>query len=56
MFISPKNDELENFNPDWHIINVPGFYADPKTDGTRQHNFAVINFTKKLIIIGFLRN
>ena len=52
MFISPKNDELENFNPDWHIINAPGFYADPKTDGTRQHNFAVINFTKKLIIIG----
>ena len=45
MFISPKNDELENFNPDWHIINAPGFYADPKTDGTRQHNFAVINLS-----------
>src|SRR5690606_21863625 len=26
--------------------------ADPKIDGTRQHNFAVINFTKKMIIIG----
>ena len=52
MFISPKNEDLENFNPDWHIINAPGFYADPDKDGTRQHNFAVINFTKKLIIIG----
>ena len=52
MFITPKKEELENFNPDWHIINAPGFYADPKVDGTRQHNFAVINFSKKMIIIG----
>ena len=51
MFISPTTEELENFNPDWHIINAPGFYADPKKDGTRQHNFAIINFTKKMIII-----
>ena len=52
MFISPEMDELKNFNPEWHIINAPGFYADPQKDGTRQHNFAVINFTKKMIIIG----
>ena len=52
MFITPKKEELENFNPDWHIINAPGFYADPELDGTRQHNFAVINFSKKMIIIG----
>jgi phosphoenolpyruvate carboxykinase (ATP) len=34
------------------IVNAPGFLADPELDGTRQHNFAVINFTKKMIIIG----
>ena len=35
-----------------HIINAPGFKADPETDGTRQENFAIINFTKKMILIG----
>ena len=52
MFLRPTEDELQNFDPEWHIINVPGFQADPDIDGTRQHNFAVINFTKKMIIIG----
>lgn len=52
MFLRPTEEELENFEPEWHIINAPGFYADPEIDGTRQHNFAVINFTKKMIIIG----
>jgi phosphoenolpyruvate carboxykinase (ATP) len=52
MFLRPSQDELKNFTPEWHIINAPGFKADPTIDGTRQHNFAIINFTKKTIIIG----
>lgn len=52
MFLRPKEDELDNFKPDWHIVQAPGFMADPKVDGTRQHNFAMVNFTKKTIIIG----
>lgn len=52
MFLRPTAEEVKNFEPDWHIVNAPGFLADPEIDGTRQHNFAVINFTKKMIIIG----
>ncbi|MFT5780522.1 MAG: phosphoenolpyruvate carboxykinase (ATP) [Crocinitomicaceae bacterium] len=52
MFLRPTDDELENFDPEWHIVCVPGFLADREIDGTRQHNFAVINFTEKMIIIG----
>jgi phosphoenolpyruvate carboxykinase (ATP) len=52
MFLRPTDEEIETFQPDWHIVNAPGFLADPELDGTRQHNFAVINFTKKMIIIG----
>jgi len=52
MFLRPTSDELQNFNPDWHIVCVPSFKADPAIDGTRQHNFAVLNFTKKMILIG----
>jgi len=44
MFLRPKEEELENFKPDWHIIQAPGFNADPAVDGTRQSN---IFFPKK---------
>ncbi len=52
MFLRPTRAELENFEPEWHIICAPGFHADPAKDGTRQHNFAVLNFSKKMILIG----
>ena len=52
MFLRPTAEEIENFDAEWNIVNAPGFMADPAIDGTRQHNFAVINFTKKMIIIG----
>ncbi len=52
MFLRPTEDELESFEPEWHIIQAPGFKADKSIDGTRQHNFAVVSFTKKMIIIG----
>lgn len=38
--------------PDWTILAVPGFKADSAIDGTRQHNFSIINFSKKIILIG----
>jgi len=52
MFLRPTQQEVKSFNPDWHIVCLPNFMADPETDGTRQNNFAVLNFTKKMIIIG----
>ncbi len=52
MFLRLKDDEIDSFTPEWNIICVPSFMADPEVDGTRQHNFAVVNFSKKLILIG----
>jgi phosphoenolpyruvate carboxykinase (ATP) len=52
MFLRPTKDEITTFLPDWHIVCAPGFMADPAIDGTRQHNFAILNFTKKMILIG----
>lgn len=52
LFLRPTLDELHYFTPEWTIINAPGFRANPAIDGTRQHNFAIINFTKKVILIG----
>jgi phosphoenolpyruvate carboxykinase (ATP) len=52
MFLRPNNEEIENFNPEWTILNAPGFMGDAETDGTRQHNFAILSFSKKVILIG----
>ena len=52
MFLRPTQEELADFDPEWSIIAAPGFMADPKIDGTRQHNFAIINFSKKVLLIG----
>ena len=52
MFIRPTEEELKNFDPEWTVINAPGFMADAATDGTRQHNFAILNFTRKIALIG----
>lgn len=52
MFIRPTQDQLAAFTPEWNVICAPGFMAIPDVDGTRQHNFAILNFTKKIAIIG----
>ena len=52
MFIRPSDDELKGFDPEWTVINAPGFRADPDRDATRQHNFSILNFTKKIALIG----
>jgi phosphoenolpyruvate carboxykinase (ATP) len=52
MFLRPSRKELLRFEPEWTILCAPGFKADPKVDGTRQDNFAIINFSEKTVIIG----
>jgi phosphoenolpyruvate carboxykinase (ATP) len=52
MFLRPSEEELKDFEPDWVIVNAPGFMAQPEEDGTRQHNFAILNFSKQMAIIG----
>jgi len=52
MFLRPTEEELKGFSPEWTVINAPGFMADAAIDGTRQHNFAILNFTKKIALIG----
>jgi len=52
MFLRPTENELENFEPEWTVVNAPGFMADAKIDGTRQHNFAILDCTRKIALIG----
>ena len=52
MFLRPTEGADTSWTPDFSIICAPGFEADPAVDGTRQANFAILNFTKKMILIG----
>lgn len=52
MFLRPTADEIKGIEPEWTIICAPDFKADAKVDGTRQHNFAIIHFSRKMILIG----
>jgi len=52
MFLRPEESELKNFSEDWIVVNAPGFKADPSVDGTRQANFSILNFSKKIALIG----
>jgi phosphoenolpyruvate carboxykinase (ATP) len=52
LFLRPEAGADTSWAADFSIICAPGFQADPATDGTRQANFAILNFTKKLILIG----
>jgi len=52
LFLRPTEAELETQEPDWLILQAPGFEADPATDGTRQGNFTIVNFTRRIVLIG----
>lgn len=52
MFLRPSEEELAHLTPEWTVINAPDFKANAEIDGTRQHNFAILNFSRKTILIG----
>jgi phosphoenolpyruvate carboxykinase (ATP) len=51
MFLRPTDEELDNFMPEWHILNAPGLKLNPQECGTRQYNAAIISFKHKTILI-----
>ncbi|WP_022825984.1 phosphoenolpyruvate carboxykinase (ATP) [Hymenobacter norwichensis] len=52
LFLRPEAGTDTSWVADFTIISAPGFEADPAVDGTRQKNFAILNFTKKVLLIG----
>lgn len=52
MFLRPKEEELLKISPEWMLLHATGCEADPLADGTRHENFTVIDFTRKMILIG----
>ena len=52
LFLRPTKEELNSIEPDWIIVHAPSYKTDPKKYGIRSANFAVLDFTRRMIIIG----
>ena len=52
LFVRPDAAERANFQPDWTVLNLPSFRAEPGRDGTRSETFILVSFTRKTILVG----
>ena len=55
MFIRPEASDLATFAPNFSVLHAPEFQADPRKHGTRTGTFIVLNFAKRMILIGGTR-
>ena len=51
LFRRPPQEDLASFVPNFTIINVPSFQADPETDGTRSGTAILLHLKRMEIII-----
>ena len=51
LFRRPTKDELHNFEPEWTVLSVPGFLAEPEEDGTDSETFVALDFSRKVVLI-----
>ncbi|MEQ1669793.1 MAG: phosphoenolpyruvate carboxykinase [Hyphomicrobium sp.] len=48
----PGADELQGFEPEFTVVNLPSFRAAPLYHGTRSETVIACNFTKRIVLIG----
>jgi phosphoenolpyruvate carboxykinase (ATP) len=52
LLIRPTAEELKGFDPEFTIIDLPSFNADPARHGCASQTVIAVNFTRKMILIG----
>lgn len=52
LFRRPSAEEIARSVPEFVILAAPDSHADPKSDGTNSEAYIVVNFTKKMVLIG----
>ena len=51
LFVRPTQIELDDFEPNFTVVNCGNLKANPEFDGTRSSVFVGISFTRKLVLI-----
>ncbi len=52
LLVRPEDEELAGFDPEYTIIDLPSFRADPARHGCRSETVIAVNLEKKIILIG----
>ena len=52
LLVRPDVAERADFTPEFTIVDLPSFRADPARHGCRSETVIAVNFTEKLILIG----
>ncbi|MCA9734074.1 MAG: phosphoenolpyruvate carboxykinase (ATP) [Deferribacteres bacterium] len=53
MFVLPAaHDELDGFEPAFNVIDVARFKGDPDVDSLNSETFILVNFKKRIVLIG----
>ncbi|MBC5824151.1 MAG: phosphoenolpyruvate carboxykinase (ATP) [Candidatus Eremiobacteraeota bacterium] len=52
LFIPSAASALDGFTPQFAIVDACDFLADPKRDGTGSETFIIVDFGRKLVLIG----
>lgn len=52
LFRRYEEEQLKDFEPEFTVIAAPGFKARGKEDGVNSEAFILVNFDKKIILIG----
>src|SRR5207248_10826477 len=52
LFIQAEPEELADHKPQFTILDVANFHADPEIDGTNSDVFIILNFARRLGLIG----
>jgi phosphoenolpyruvate carboxykinase (ATP) len=55
LLIRPTEEQLVDHEPQFTVIDMPGFRADPEIDRTGSETFIVVNFERRLVLIGGTR-
>tara|TARA_R110002072_G_scaffold65824_8_gene162478 strand:- start:2362 stop:4158 length:1797 start_codon:yes stop_codon:yes gene_type:complete len=55
LLVRPTAEELEGFVPEYTIIDLPSFRADPERHGCRSETVIAVSLSEKLILIGGTR-
>jgi phosphoenolpyruvate carboxykinase (ATP) len=55
LLVRPTEAELAGFAPEYTIIDLPSFQADPARHGCRSETVIAVNLSEKLILIGGTR-
>jgi len=52
LFIPAARSELADFAPQFAVVAAPNFLAVPERDGTRSETFVIIDFARRVVLIG----